>query len=461
MANADHADAHSAAEQRIAELEEQLRRERKISGALKKRIQFMLDNSQDAYSMLLLTRDISQRVDEHKQMQEALKRSELANQAKSLFLANMSHEIRTPLNTILGMSELLLESSLSREQVSRVEVLANASDGLMALINDILDLSKIEAEQLSLEKAPLILSDLVHGVQSIFKLQAENKGLKLTVEVDPDLPCHVMGDLQRLRQILLNLTGNAVKFTQQGEVKISFERVDSDQTLFMVQDTGIGIPLEQQQSIFSPFQQADSSITRRFGGTGLGLYISAQLVKAMGGCLCVESTPQVGSRFYFSLAMPQAREQTEHPPVRGPRPQARPAGADQTAQALRILLVDDSLDNRNLIQAYLKCSPHELVMSEHGADAVEKVKGERFNLIFMDLQMPIMDGITATQEIRQWERDRGFTPTPIIALTAHAMKEHEERSLQAGCNFHLTKPIKKQRLLDIIQQHARTPLETC
>ncbi|MBF0590126.1 MAG: response regulator, partial [Magnetococcales bacterium] len=389
--------------------------------------------------------------------QELLVSQELAlraSKSKGEFLANMSHEIRTPLNAILGMGSLLAESSLSREQYDHLKVLTHASDGLMGLINDILDLSKIEAGQLSLESIPFDLHALIYKVLEIFQFKVKLKQVNLEVRIDEATPQFVIGDPQRLKQIVLNLVGNALKFTERGEVILALEAAGQEQVTFSVQDSGIGIPAERLEQIFSPFQQADSSVTRRYGGTGLGLTICRHLVETMDGALAAESRVGVGSRFYFTVRLPviKATPLTE-PSLRTRQERPLDGAALSDSHSRRILLVDDSEDNRLLIEAYLRKTDHHLVSVSNGAEAVERFMSESFDIVLMDIQMPVMDGITATRKIRNWEREQSSDPTPIIALTAHAMKKDMERSLKAGCDLHLTKPLKKHRLMDVIQKY--------
>ena len=506
-----------------------------------------------------------------------------ASRVKSDFLASMSHEIRTPLNAIIGMAELLSESSLSREQEKYVGVFRNAGEALLSLVNDILDLSKIEAEQLTLEDIEFDLHDIIEQAIDIYALKADAKGIELLSEIAADVPLTVHGDPGRLRQVMLNLIGNAIKFTEQGEIvlRVGFDRAAAADGLlhFEVRDSGIGIPRSKLESIFGSFTQVDSSITRRYGGTGLGLAICKRLVEMMGGRIWVESEEGAGSVFHFLVHLAALRPNVAPHIVHGQgasvlvvsahdagaatlaamletwqfvcihcteegeaksllsaartagqpyhavlidirggaradsllqglrdgndltpvvllfRPSTVAAGVEQmqhferaaylvkpvkrtqlaaalstlvepavtatnaapapmlpAARSARILLVEDNEDNRMLIKAYLRQQPYEIVEAENGAQAVACFQAESFDVVLMDVQMPVMDGYAATRAIRDWEQVHGRSRTAIVALTANAVKEDMERSLAAGCDDHLTKPIKKQTLLSALRE---------
>ncbi|MFH0350549.1 MAG: response regulator [Chromatiales bacterium] len=515
-----------------------------------------------------------------------------ASTVKTGFLATMSHEIRTPLNAIIGMGELLSETPLTRVQKRYVGVFKKAGEALLALVNDILDLSKIEAEQLVLEKIPFNLRTLVEETADIHALRADEKNLELLCHIGIDVPTQVKGDAARLRQILLNLVGNAIKFTHKGEVvvKVSSNPDISDpyRLLFSVVDSGIGIPADKIDTIFDSFSQADSSTTRQYGGTGLGLTISKRLVELMGGWIRAESVEGKGSVLSFAISLgsapePQARIATDAsfnlkdvrvliiddnstnrlilrealsaqgalvseahggaegiqvfreasrmgqdygvvitdchmPEVDGfavvealhtaggscktilmvsssqlashmSTASALGIGAylikpvksvelikainvamlktlDETqdhivttplperrAEHLPILLVEDTPDNRLLIKAYLRKTPYKIEDAENGSVALQKFKTHAYGLVLMDIQMPVMDGHQATRAMREWETEQGRDPTPIIALTAHAIKQEMDKSVAAGCTAHLIKPIKKETLLQIVQKY--------
>ena len=389
----------------------------------------------------------------------AKEKVEAASSAKSEFLAAMSHEIRTPMNTIIGTADLLTETTLTPEQERYVQVLESSGITLLSLIDGILDLSKVEAGHLELEKADFDLAELVRETCGLLSSRARVKGLDLRCQISPQVQTHVVGDLVRLRQILLNLIGNAIKFTESGEVVVEVKEVQPEvkeketvSLLFTVTDTGIGIPADKIDIIFDSFSQADSSVTREYGGTGLGLAISKKLVELMGGNIWVESAVGQGSTFSFT-----ARFEVQAEPGRAIEPPEGFLFEIENLRPLHILLAEDSEDNQFLIQAYLKRTPYQLDVAENGAIALEKFKAGSYDVVLMDVQMPVMDGYTATREIRKWEGEKKIKETPIIAFTAHAMKKDMQKSREAGCNFHLTKPVKKGTLLKIIMDYTGEP----
>nr|CRH04546.1 putative Histidine kinase with HAMP domain, PAS sensor domain and response regulator receiver domain [Candidatus Magnetococcus massalia] len=383
------------------------------------------------------------------ELKRAKQQAEEASQAKTQFLATMSHEIRTPMNVIVGVNELLLESEQNAVSRHYLEVSYSAGEALLSLINDILDLSKIEAGEMAFEFSSFQLHEMMEQVVSLFRIQAQEKGLSLQMQLADEVPLWCQGDAVRLRQVLINLIGNAFKFTREGSVDVLLEALSGDRYRFSVQDTGIGIPEDKLDHVFDPFSQADSSTTRRYGGSGLGLTICRRIVENMGGAIGVESREGQGSRFYFDLPLATAKEPALQLP-RGETP--LPLNRDGNAAGLRILVAEDSEDNVLLLKAYFKGTPHEVSYVVNGVEAVHAYRQGAFQLLLMDLQMPEMDGYTATREIRQLEREERRPRTPIYALSAHAFTEARQHSLDAGCDGHLTKPIRKQKLLSFLAE---------
>ena len=359
-------------------------------------------------------------------------------EAKSEFLARMSHEIRTPMNALLGMAELLSGTPLNDEQREYVRVFQRAGDNLLSIINDILDFSKVEAGQIELENIEFHLAEVLGEAVVIAGVRARAKGLVISSHIQPDVPARFIGDPNRLRQILLNLLGNATKFTERGELSVRVEMDSAQDTLhFSVSDTGIGIPSDRLSSIFESFSQADASTTRKYGGTGLGLAISKRFVELMGGRIWAESTVGSGTTMHFTARFALAQPRTAAP--------GKPVGNEQVG-ALRILLADDSEENRFLIRGYLKDSGCTIDEVENGAQAVDRFKQSCYDLVLMDAEMPVLDGYSATREIR------ASSTIPIFLLTAHAFKEARDRSIAAGCTEHLIKPIKRAALLEAIHK---------
>lgn len=383
---------------------------------------------------------------QNQQLEETLSKAKMADKAKSLFLANMSHEIRTPLNGIIGMSHLLKQTEMNGDQYKKVSIIEFSAETLVSLVNDILDFSKIEAGKLELDLDHFNLHEVINNTCELFVEKSKEKKLEFHCEISPEVPVFVYSDEIRIKQILINLINNAIKFTNEGgiDVYVKCENKTEEGVFlkFEVIDSGIGISKENQDKLFSAFTQSDASFTRKFGGTGLGLAISKKLSLLLGGGIGLESELGKGSNFWFTISVEKGKEKVLLEDVAKVR----------ISKSLQILLAEDNKINVLVAKQMIENAGHRVVVANNGMEAVECFQQQEFDLILMDIMMPEMDGLEATWIIRQMEREKNTPNIPIIALTANVVREDQEKYISAGMNDFISKPIHPQILLEKIEK---------